>query len=74
MKQGTQRGILPSWPPSCDRCKTKLEAAGAIVLSPPASVKEAPEFVTNVCVKFHLCVVCYSRFVDWLVQRTGDAG
>jgi len=72
MKHETQSNTLPAWPPSCDRCKAKLEQAGAIVLSPPATVKQAPELVTSLCMKFHLCAACYRHFVDRLVQRTGE--
>lgn len=61
-----------SWPPCCDRCKAQLTEPGAVVLSPPMSVKEAPAIVTNLVLKFHVCVRCYHELVGWLVHQIGE--
>jgi hypothetical protein len=54
-----------AWPPKCDRCKETLTEPGAIALSPPVPYPEGH----CLCAKRHLCVACWSEFIDWMRRR-----
>lgn len=44
----------------CDKCKKQLNKPGALIFSPPG--------IENNVLKFHICLACYSRLVDWLTE------
>jgi len=64
MKRETQSDILPSWPPSCDRCREKLTGPGALIFSSPSQ--------DNLVWKQHLCVACYDDLREWMVRGNGE--
>ena len=56
--------INSDWPPSCHRCKKKLEEPGALAFAPPYAV--TPEGERRLTSKFHICTKCWSDFINWL--------
>jgi len=45
---------------TCNKCKAKLNRAGALVFGYPD--------INSYCKKYHLCRDCYEDLVEWLKQ------
>ena len=50
----------------CDRCGKELKRLGALVFSPPVYYYRSAGSLSNEVQKYHICIKCYVKLVDWI--------